>query len=231
MTREAELTPEAEQRSRIEKWLAPKRNCRFLPPTVPQHADRQFLDAFDTPWIGGDGYFCQQNLLDAVLLPGHMQASPIRRINLEDQQSGLIVMTESPGATLTPPPDVAGQLRIRVLQARQSLSELQNRELQTQLNALAALICVREKTVESVAEQIGVSESLSAILDMTNHVFGVKPNVSVGDLHDFALVVSVNIGADADVDQAIEREREWYERLLAISQEADGSVHLLVNYE
>jgi hypothetical protein len=132
--------------------------------------------------------------------------------------------------TPAPPEAAAKALFLSVLNAaRQHFSEFKLTASVEDLHAL--MLLGRERTVPAIARVIGVENSLSDILQMTAELFQASPVAAVDDISDTSLVVTVNVGGNANVDLSRQREREWYDHLVKICPSADGRVFLFVNYE
>jgi hypothetical protein len=112
--------------------------------------------------------------------------------------------------------------------ARQHFSEYKQTASIEDLHAI--ILLGRERTVPATARLIGVDGVLNQIVDMTTSLFGAPATVSVGEVHDPSLLVTVNVGADADLRKSLDRENGWYKELVAISPRASGRMFLVVNF-
>ena len=95
----------------------------------------------------------------------------------------------------------------------------------------ALLLHGRERTVPSVARLIGAHECLDDVLQMTSELFHAQADVAVDDVSDTALLVTVRVGQNADVELSRKREQEWYRHLVEICPSAEGRIFLFVSYE
>lgn len=92
---------------------------------------------------------------------------------------------------------------------------------------------VQDVDIAAVAEQYGFSAAFPVILKMTSDTFGKKPKLSVEQ--DWGspfpqIVISLNVGKDANVDGMIDLQARWHATLSNIAPEAMGHVCLILNY-
>jgi hypothetical protein len=125
--------------------------------------------------------------------------------------------------------DVQNRALEATFRAWQGMVEARLAELPKSLRTGAAAL--PPATADELAQRLGLASDMSAILAMTEKLFGASASADIGEVYEPSLVVSVNVGANADVERSRQLENAWYAQVVELCPRAEGRVYLFVNYE